>query len=103
MNEFVPQRLGVERNDVTEPARHPTLIRHDDNVRVWFKKDDQFWVPKTNIKLILRTPVASLTPMNAIMTRLYVDLVEGSLNEYAYDADRAGLSYSLVYPKAQRD
>jgi insulysin len=33
--------------------------------------------------------------MNAVMTHLYVDLVEDSLNEYAYDADRAGLSYRL--------
>ncbi|KAF1937421.1 putative metalloprotease [Clathrospora elynae] len=95
VNEFVPQRFEVERKDVTEPARHPTLILHDENVRAWFKKDDQFWVPKANIKLYLRSPVASLTPMNAVMTRLYVDLVEDSLNEYAYDADIAGLSYSL--------
>ncbi|KAF4159665.1 hypothetical protein CNMCM6936_002225 [Aspergillus lentulus] len=29
------------------------------------------------------------------MTRVYVDLVEDGLNEYAYAADRAGLSYSL--------
>jgi insulysin len=34
--------------------------------------------------------------MNAVMTHFYVDLVEESLNEYAYDADRAGLSYSLT-------
>ena len=95
MNEFVPQRLEVERKDVTEPARHPTLILHDDNVRVWFKKDDQFWAPKANIKLLLRSPVVSLTPMNAIMARLYIDLVEDSLNEYAYDAEIAGLDYSL--------
>ena len=33
--------------------------------------------------------------MNAVMSRLYVDLVEDSLNEYAYDADIAGLSHSL--------
>jgi insulysin len=39
--------------------------------------------------------MASLIPMNAVMTRLYVDLVEDSLNEHVYDADRAGLSYSL--------
>lgn len=29
------------------------------------------------------------------MSRLYTDLVEDSLNEYAYDADLAGLSYEL--------
>ena len=95
MNAFVPQRLEVERRDVTEPARHPALILRDDNVRVWFKKDDQFWVPKASIKLLLRSPVASLTPANAIMTRLYVDLVKDSLSDYAYDAEISGLSYSL--------
>ncbi|PQE23415.1 a-pheromone processing metallopeptidase ste23 protein [Rutstroemia sp. NJR-2017a BBW] len=95
VNEFVPQRLEVERKDVTDPARHPTLIRHDDSVRVWFKKDDQFWVPKANIKLFLRSPVASVTPMNTIMTRLYVDLVEDSLKEYTYNAEIAGLNYSI--------
>jgi insulysin len=62
---------------------------------VWFKKDEQLWVPKAHIKLFLRTPVASLTPINAVMACLYVDLAEDSLNEYAYNADRAGLSYSL--------
>ncbi|KAF5876257.1 putative peptidase m16 inactive domain-containing protein [Botrytis fragariae] len=70
VNEFVPQRLEVERKDVTDPARHPTLIRHDDSVRVWFKKDDQFWAPKANIELFLRSPVASVTPMNTIMTQI---------------------------------
>ncbi|PYH69812.1 LuxS/MPP-like metallohydrolase [Aspergillus vadensis CBS 113365] len=33
--------------------------------------------------------------MYAVMTRLYVDLVEDSLDEYAYNADKAGLSYNL--------
>lgn len=65
------------------------MICHDDSVRVWFKKDDQFWVPKANIKLFLRSPVASVTPMNTIMIRLYVDLVEDSLKEYTYNAEIA--------------
>ncbi|TEY42656.1 hypothetical protein BOTCAL_0387g00100 [Botryotinia calthae] len=95
VKEFVPQRLEVKQKDVTDPARYPTLIRHDDSIRVWFKKDDQFWVPKANIKLFLRSPVASVTPMNTIMTRLYVDLVEDSLKEYTYNAEIAGLNYSI--------
>ncbi|KAF7940820.1 uncharacterized protein EAE97_007006 [Botrytis byssoidea] len=70
VNEFIPQRLEVERNDIPDPARYPTLIRHDDDIRVWFKKDDQFWVPKANIRLFLRSPVASVTPMNTIMTQI---------------------------------
>lgn len=94
-NEFIPQNLDVEREDISEPSLHPILIRHSKNVRTWFKKDDQFWVPKVNIKILLRSPVSSLTPTNAIMTRLYVDLVEHSLTKYAYDANIAGLSYTI--------
>lgn len=95
INEFIPQQLDVEREDISEPSRYPSLIRHEKNVRAWFKKDDQFWVPKVNIKVLLRSPVSSLTPTNAIMTRLYVDLVENSLAKYAYDANIAGLSYTI--------
>jgi insulysin len=95
VNEFLPHRLEVERRHVAEPALYPMLIRHDDNIRVWFKKDDQFWIPKANIRLLLRSPIASLTPLNVAMTRTYVDLVEDSLNAYAYDADIAGLGYSV--------
>ncbi|KAF9699478.1 hypothetical protein EKO04_002692 [Ascochyta lentis] len=96
VNEFVPQRTDVERMAVLKQGQHPTLLLHNENVRVWFKKDDRFWVPKANIKLLFRSPVASLTPMNGVMTRLYVDLVEDNLAEYAYDAEIAGLSYGLV-------
>lgn len=95
VNEFIPRRLEVERKEIAEPARHPTLIRNDEACRVWFKKDDQFWVPKANVKVLLRSPVASLTPLNAVMTRLYVDLIEDNLNTYAYDAEIAGLRYGL--------
>lgn len=95
VNEFIPHRLEVERKDIVVPALHPMMIRHDDNVRVWFKKDDQFWVPKANIRLFLRSPITSLTPLNVAMTRIYVDLIEDSLNTYAYDADIAGLGYSV--------
>ncbi len=95
VNEFVPQRLDVERKDVEKPTLAPKLIRNDPNVRTWFKKDDQFWVPKANIDVCLRSPLTNLTPLVAVMSQLYKDLVEDSLTEYAYDAELAGLQYSL--------
>ena len=93
VNEFVPQRLDVEKKEVKDPSRVPTLIRNDTNVRTWFKKDDQFWVPKANIRVCLRSPVVGVTPLVAVMGQLYKDLVEDSLTEYAYDAEIAGLDY----------
>lgn len=95
VNEFVPNRLDVEKKEVKTPSLAPTLIRHDENVRTWFKKDDRFWVPKANIFVCLRTPLASPTPRMAVLTQLYGALVRDGLEEYAYDAELAGLDYSL--------
>ena len=94
-NEFVPQRLDVEKKEVEQPLMAPKLIRNEDNVRTWFKKDDRFWVPKANIQLRLRSPLANASPLTALMSQLYREVVEDALVEYAYDAEIAGLAYSL--------
>ena len=94
-NEFVPTRLTVEKKEVSEPAKTPKLIRHDDHVRLWFKKDDRFWVPKAIVEVTLRNPLVWATPANYVKSRLYCDLVRDALNEYSYDAELAGLDYSL--------
>ncbi|KAA8563847.1 hypothetical protein EYC84_011862 [Monilinia fructicola] len=46
VNQFIPTKLEVEKKVVQTPAIAPKLIRNDDSVRTWFKKDDTFWVPK---------------------------------------------------------
>ena len=94
-NEFIPQRLDVERKDVKDPMLTPKLVRNDPNVRTWFKKDDQFWVPKANLNLFLRTPLINSSPFIAVVTQMYKELVDDSLMEYAYDAELAGLDYAL--------
>jgi insulysin len=95
-NEFVPTRLSVETKEVAEPAKTPKLIRHDDRVRLWFKKDDRFWVPKGTVHVTLRNPLVWATPANLIKTKLYCELVRDSLDEYSYDAELAGLDYHLA-------
>ncbi|KAJ5621076.1 hypothetical protein N7510_005060 [Penicillium lagena] len=94
-NEFVPTRLSVEKKEVEEPAKTPKMIRHDERVRLWFKKDDRFWVPKGTIDVTLRNPQVWATPANLIKTKLYCELVRDSLDEYSYDAELAGLDYHL--------
>ncbi|PSN58879.1 LuxS/MPP-like metallohydrolase [Corynespora cassiicola Philippines] len=97
-NEFIPTRLGVEKKEVDEPLKHPKLIRNDDRARTWWKKDDQFWVPKAHVHIRLATPLPYLTARNAAMTTLYRELVDDALVEYSYDADISGLVYSLSAP-----
>ncbi|KAJ5104328.1 hypothetical protein NUU61_001675 [Penicillium alfredii] len=95
-NEFVPTRLSVEKKEDAEPAKTPKLIRHDERVRLWFKKDDRFWVPKGSVNVTLRNPLVWATPANLIKTKLYCELVRDSLDEYSYDAELAGLDYHLA-------
>lgn len=94
-NEFIPSKLEVEKKEVGQPAKTPKLIRHERNLRLWYKKDDQFWVPKGSMNLLLRNPICGLTARNAVIACLYTELVEDSLAEYAYDAQIAGLGYAL--------
>ncbi|KAL1964359.1 hypothetical protein VTN77DRAFT_7044 [Rasamsonia byssochlamydoides] len=94
-NEFIPTRLSVEKKDVPQPAKAPKLIRHDDHVRLWYKKDDRFWVPKATVHVTLRNSLVWATPANHVKAKLYCELVKDALVEYSYDAELAGLDYNL--------
>lgn len=95
-NEFIPTRLDVEKKEVEVPSKEPKLIRHDDNVRIWWKKDDQYWVPKANVHIYFKTPITSATARVTLLCTLYRDLVNDALVEYSYDADISGLSYDFT-------
>ncbi|KAH8587197.1 Metalloenzyme, LuxS/M16 peptidase-like protein [Bisporella sp. PMI_857] len=94
-NAFIPTKLEVEKKEIKEAALEPKLLRNDDKARIWFKKDDTFWAPKANLFVSLRNPLPSITAENALKARLYTDLVQDALEEYSYDAELAGLNYSI--------
>jgi insulysin len=94
-NQFIPTKLEVEKKDMKEPAIAPKLIRNDELVRTWYKKDDQFWVPKANLFVNCRNTLPGATAENNLKARLYTDVVRDALEEYSYDAELAGLDYSV--------
>ncbi|KAL8828667.1 MAG: hypothetical protein Q9170_006498 [Blastenia crenularia] len=94
-NEFIPTKLNVDKKEVAEPIKAPKLIRNDEAVRVWWKKDDRFWVPKGNVYISLKNPLGKATPEMAVKCNLYCELVRDALVEYSYDAEIAGLDYQL--------
>lgn len=99
-NEFIPTRLDVEKAEVKQPVKTPKLLRNDDKVRLWWKKDDSFWVPKANINILLRNGLTYATPANYIKSGLFTSLVKDALNTYSYDAEISGLVYSVVADSA---
>lgn len=95
-NEFIPQQLDVEKKEVAKASIGPRLVRNDDLVRTWWKKDDTFWVPRANVIASLKNPLVAASSRNLVMARLYTDLVRDDLEEYAYDAELAGLQYNVA-------
>ncbi|KAG8889415.1 Insulinase (Peptidase M16) [Tulasnella sp. 332] len=94
-NAFVPANLEVDQKQVDEPLRRPLKIRSSSMSTLWYKKDDQFWVPKAHVHLQITSPITTVTPKHNVSTRLYTNLVRDALTEYSYDADLAGLSYEV--------
>ncbi|EXJ75396.1 insulysin [Cladophialophora psammophila CBS 110553] len=94
-NEFIPTKLDVEKVDVKVPAKAPKLLRNDDNVRLWWKKDDTFWVPKANLYIKIRNSVTTANAANYVKTNLFINLVKDALSSYSYDAEISGLSYAI--------
>jgi insulysin len=82
------------------PALPEVVLETPEN-RLWYKFDDKFEVPKINMKFdfVAGVAVAFGDPRDAVCNRLYVDLVTDALNEYAYAADIAGLSFQLSNTK----
>ncbi|KAI7855111.1 Metalloenzyme, LuxS/M16 peptidase-like protein [Circinella umbellata] len=94
-NDFIPTNFETHKKDIKQPAKRPDLVMNTPKMRLWYKKDDTFWVPRANVWILFRSPLAYATPTNCVKTRLYTDILKDSLNEYAYDAEVAGLSYNI--------
>lgn len=96
-NPFVPEKLDVEKFDVKQPTIRPELLRDSEVSRLWYKRDDRFWMPKTNVYVDLQSPLLDVTPRNAVLGRLLCDMFSDSITEEIYDAELAELSFGMWY------
>ncbi|KAK9462938.1 Metalloenzyme, LuxS/M16 peptidase-like protein [Lipomyces oligophaga] len=94
-NEFIATDFEVERKEAAVSTKQPILIRDQGGSRLWFKKDDTFWVPKASVHIQFRNPIVTSTPENLVKSRLFTELVSDALNAYGYAASIAGLSYQV--------
>ncbi|CAI5953115.1 unnamed protein product [Closterium sp. NIES-65] len=94
-NEFVPTDLDV-LTPPTGKVSSPTVIHATPMLRLWHKPDTLFGLPKAVLFMQLASPEAYTSPRSALLTRLFASLLQDALNAYAYDAEIAGLNYSIV-------
>ena len=92
---FIPSILNVVEDIKETTITAPRLIRNNDCLRSWFQKDQTFLVPKANIFISCKIPLAIATVGNTLKTRVYTVMVMDILEEYSYNPKLAGLKYSL--------
>uniref|UniRef100_A0A2A4K9R5 Insulin-degrading enzyme n=1 Tax=Heliothis virescens TaxID=7102 RepID=A0A2A4K9R5_HELVI len=95
-NEFIPTRLTLETgDDSTAHSVAPTVIVDSPLMRLWFKKDSEFHLPKAVMTFDLVSPLAYMDPLSCNLTSVWVLLLRDSLQQFAYAAELAGLRWSI--------
>ncbi|XP_014603217.1 PREDICTED: insulin-degrading enzyme isoform X1 [Polistes canadensis] len=93
-NEFIPSIFDLKELPA-DSNKYPVIIEDTPLLRVWFKQDDEYLVPKANIMLNFVSPIVYLDPVNYNSCLMYVRLIRDSLAEYAYDAQLTGLTWEI--------
>ncbi|MGF1758388.1 insulinase family protein [Photobacterium sagamiensis] len=73
----------------------PQLIQDLPGFRLWYKQEHDFRVPKGVAYVAIDSPHAVNSPRNIVKTRLCVEMLLEAINEKAYPAEIAGMSYNL--------
>jgi insulysin len=64
-------------------------------IQLWHKQDTTFLVPKTDVFLCFRNSVLNEGVKSWVMSVLFVDLLQDTLNAYSYNAAITGLSFNV--------
>ncbi|XP_072026752.1 insulin-degrading enzyme-like [Amphiura filiformis] len=93
-NEFIATQFNIKKPE-EDASNLPTLIKDTAMTKLWFKQDNTFFMPKACIYMELYSPLAYMDPLHCNLTCLFAVLLRDELNEYAYDAELAGINYSI--------
>ncbi|AJR07848.1 insulinase family protein [Photobacterium gaetbulicola] len=78
-----------------DAAKPPQLLQDLPGFRLWYKQEHEFRVPKGIVYVAIDSPHAVNSPRNIVKTRLCVEMLLDAINESAYPAEIAGMSYNL--------
>ncbi|KAJ3307410.1 Insulinase (Peptidase M16) [Kappamyces sp. JEL0829] len=94
-NSFLPENFALSGSKADSPLKHPWIIAEQDALRLWFKADDRWMVPKGYLNLEIRSRHAYDNVRNCVLTRLYTLLLKDAINEFYYFAELSGLRFEL--------
>nr|GEX27537.1 insulin-degrading enzyme-like 1, peroxisomal [Tanacetum cinerariifolium] len=94
-NVFIPTDLSIK--NVIEKVNIPVMLRKSEYSRLYYKPDTSFSTPKAYVKLDFYCPFGGSSPEANVLTDISTRLLMDYLNEYACDAQVAGLYYAISH------
>lgn len=99
-NEFIPTNLSlVQCEDTSADPIAPAIVKDTPLMRLWYKKDTEFLLPKAIITFYMVSPLAYADPLSCNLVSIWVLLLRDSLQQFAYAAELAGLRWSIEKAK----
>lgn len=94
-NQYISTDFDIRHVTDEHHRKYPVLLKEDKFIKLWYKKDTKFKIPKGHIFIHLMSPVAYMSLDNATMFDIYVNLLSQILSEVAYPAVMADYEYSI--------
>jgi secreted Zn-dependent insulinase-like peptidase len=100
-NIFIPKNLVLKApsmlpfQESTSGKNVPALLVDNEQFKLWFLQDKKFHSPKAELNFRFKLPVLNNSLENAARVQLFAALIVDQLNEYAYPASLAGLSFNV--------
>ncbi|PVU89718.1 hypothetical protein BB560_006278, partial [Smittium megazygosporum] len=95
-NMFIPENLELQnKKRHPDPALKPTLLLKSPKLELWFKQDDRFELPRGILTLGIHLPGIYNSPLEALSSILYCEMVYDQIKKITYDAKTAGFRYSI--------
>lgn len=103
-NPFLPEHLAIKPYagspapaDVPSAKVKPEVLVDSGGVRLWFKQDNEFLIPRANFSVYALTPLFGNNLRNNLLSNFAVSLVNDKLSEYAYPVNLAGAYFGLAH------
>ena len=98
-NKFIAEDVSLVKIDADNPPV-PEVIWENGRQKIWFQQDDEFRIPRGATYINFRSPEVGQTAEQTAAAVLYTALLKDQVNEVAYPAMLAGLTFN-IYKHAQ--
>ncbi|KAG8371571.1 hypothetical protein BUALT_Bualt13G0101800 [Buddleja alternifolia] len=97
-NDFIPRDFSIradKASDQLEDASYPRCIVDEPYMKLWYKLDKTFKLPRANTYFRITLKGGYSTIRNALLTELFILLLKDELNEIIYQASVSKLETSV--------